>query len=31
MAYLETLYASKGEELTEQIKDKLNQLNKKYN
>lgn len=31
MAYLETLYASKGEELTEQIKNKLNQLNKKYN
>ncbi|MCS4167228.1 transferase [Sphingobacterium paramultivorum] len=31
MAYLETLYASKGEELSEQIKDKLNQLNKKYN
>jgi UDP-N-acetylglucosamine diphosphorylase/glucosamine-1-phosphate N-acetyltransferase len=31
MAYLETLYASKGEELTEQIKDKLNQLNIKYN
>ncbi|HAL54715.1 MAG TPA: hypothetical protein DCP78_21540, partial [Sphingobacterium sp.] len=31
MAYLETLYASKEEELTEQIKDKLNQLNKKYN
>ncbi|KKO93217.1 hypothetical protein AAW12_01055 [Sphingobacterium sp. Ag1] len=31
MAYLETLYTSKGEELTEQIKDKLNQLNKKYN
>ncbi len=31
MAYLEALYASKGKVLTEQIKDKLNQLNKKYN
>ena len=31
MAYLEALYASKGEVLTEQMKDKLNQLNNKYN
>ena len=29
MAYLEALYASKGEVLTEQMKDKLNQLNNK--
>ncbi|WP_293957752.1 MULTISPECIES: putative sugar nucleotidyl transferase [unclassified Sphingobacterium] len=31
IAYLEALYASKGKVLTEQIKDKLIQLNKKYN
>lgn len=31
MEYVETLYASKGKVLTDQIKDKLNQLNKKYN
>jgi Nucleoside-diphosphate-sugar pyrophosphorylase involved in lipopolysaccharide biosynthesis/translation initiation factor 2B, gamma/epsilon subunits (eIF-2Bgamma/eIF-2Bepsilon) len=31
MAYLEDLYASKGKVLTEQIKEKLNQLNKKNN
>ncbi|WP_333866438.1 putative sugar nucleotidyl transferase [Sphingobacterium sp.] len=31
MAYVEALYVSKGKVLTEQMKDKLNQLNKKYN
>ncbi|MNI38441.1 hypothetical protein D3C73_925800 [compost metagenome] len=31
MAYLETLYRSKHEQLPERLKRELNQLNKKYN